>query len=79
MRWSSRFVAQPSAEEVVALLRSVHKITAETQGKAKQQINSFLDSLRGAGRLKPGRLLFGGELDLVTGRKVPKTAIAVSR
>ncbi len=31
MRWSSRFVAQPSAEEVVALLRSVHEITAETQ------------------------------------------------
>ena len=33
MRWSSRFVAQPSAEEVVALLRSVHEITAETQGE----------------------------------------------
>ena len=33
MLWSSRFVAQPSAEEVVALLRSVHEITAETQGE----------------------------------------------
>ena len=33
MRWSSRFVAQPSAEEVIALLRSVHEITAETQGE----------------------------------------------
>lgn len=33
MRWSSRFAAQPSAEEVVALLRSVHEITAETQGE----------------------------------------------
>ena len=33
MRWSSRFVAQPSAEEVVALLRSVHEITAKTQGE----------------------------------------------
>ena len=31
MLWSSRFVAQPNAEEVVALLRSVNEITAETQ------------------------------------------------